>query len=346
MSTQLPSILSVADKARGGARDPYRLSESTLNLFNACERKFQLIRMLNTGSSEYTSSPATVRGNALGAGVQMYLLTGDMDRALAAAWLAYWPDLENRPELSCARTLNNLRAAQAQLDAIRERYEVAVFDGKPAIELSFRLDTHTRWYDVGYIDVVMWDKKLKMFVVFELKTTGYNMLDLRPLYKNSSQALGYSIVLDKIAGSEQNRFGVVYLVIRDKRSDPVPDVYLFEFPKTLTDRLRWFVTLGLDIERLERLSALGIFPMRGNSCVRFNRPCQFFGSCHMTSWDDDPRTVPPDTIEYQFRYNLQELIDSHLARVGREEQVVEEVRNAIDLDAQLSDPDDLVETLL
>lgn len=298
---------------------PYRLSESTINLFLSCERKFELERLIRNIPLVEEEHPAMLRGKAFGVGVQTYLLTGDMDLASYHTWMEYWPEVEDAPYISVTRTLNNLWNAKEQLDKIRERYEVAVFEGKPAAEMSFRLDIDDKWFYVGYIDLVLRDKQEKIYVVLEIKTTAYKLTDLAPVYKNSGQALGYSIVLDKVAGEDQSKYGVLYLVCRDKASatDWVPEVYQFHFTKTLVDRYNWFIALGLDVERMNRMMELGIFPMRGKSCVTFNKVCQHYGTCSIRS-GDVKRKVKEDDTPYQFRYKLQDIISDHLERLERE----------------------------
>jgi len=297
--------------------NPYRLSDSTLRLLYSCEKKFQLMRLCKTDREEREESPAAIRGKAFGVGVQTYLLTKDINKALFETWLAYWPIKEDRPYVSCARTLNNLVVLKPTLDKLLERYEVAIFNGKPAVELSFRLNKKgSKWFFVGYIDIVMFDKQEGIYIVFELKTTGYKLHDLEPVYKNQSQALAYSIVIDKVAGEAQSKYGVVYLVIRDKGKDPVPDIYVFHFSKTLTDRLKWFVSYGLDVQKLEQLEELDLWPMRGNSCVSFNRPCPLYGNCQLESLTQERRPIPEEEVEYDFVYDLDEIVQDHLERVS------------------------------
>ncbi len=297
---------------------PYRLSESTLNLLLSCERKFELERLMLQVELYSEEHPAMIRGKAFGVGVQVYLLTGDIDLAIFKAWLEYWPEVENAPYVCMTRTLNNIWNCKEQLDKIRRRYEVAVFEGKPAAEMSFRLDIDDKWFYVGYIDLVLWDKEEQIYVVLEIKTTGYKLADLSPVYKNSGQALGYSIVLDKVTGEHQSKYGVLYLVCRDKSSatDWVPEVYQFQFTKTLIDRYNWFISLGLDVERINRMMEIGIFPMRGKACVSFNKVCQHYGTCSIRS--ADVRRKPfEDTTQYQFHYKLQEIVEDHLHRLER-----------------------------
>lgn len=305
----------IIDK-RNTETHPYRLSDSTLRILYSCEKKFQLLRLCKIDTEKRETSPAAIRGSAFGVGVQVYLQTQDINKALIATWMNYWPIEEERPYISCSRTLNNLIVIKPYLDKLLERYEVAYFNDKPAVELSFRLNKNgSKWHFVGFIDVVMFDRQENMYVVFELKTTGYKLHDLEPVYKNQSQALAYSIIIDKVAGEKQSKYGVVYLVIRDKGKDPIPDIYIYEFSKTLTDRLKWFISYGLDVQRLEQLEELDIFPMRGNSCVSFNRPCPLYGNCQLESLTQMKRPIPETEEEYDFVFDLDDIVEDHLQRV-------------------------------
>lgn len=313
---------------RNRAIHPYRLSEHAIQVLNTCERKFQLDRMLMPATyfdNDGESSPVLIRGTAFGAGVQDYLLHGDMEHACFVCWMEYYPEVyDEQKKIYLWRTINNLRCAQDELDKIRQRYTVAVFDGKPAAELSFRLDIDDKWYYVGYIDLVLFDKLLNIYVVLEIKTTAYKLIDLQPMYKNSGQALGYSIIIDKIVGERQSKYGVLYFVCRDQQgANFVPDIYTFPFTKTLLDRLRWFYTIGLDVQRLNTMLDNELFPMRGNSCVHFNRVCPHYGTCTLQS-SDVPRKVEEDTNVYQFRYKLDEVIAEHIERV-QEDQIRQQV---------------------
>lgn len=293
--------------------DPHRLSHSTENVLNQCERLFQLDRLL-IGNSRWSEGAATTRGKAFGAGVQYYMATGDWDRAILECWLVYNEDYQLPPDISVWRTLNNMYCAKPQLDKILSEWEIAVFRGRPATELAFKLRFDEKWYYGGSIDLVLRNKTTGRYAIFEVKTTMYWLVDLQPSYKNSGQALGYSIVLDTVAGAEQTDYNVVYLVCRDHKKDFTPDIYVWPFEKTLLDRLNWFIRQGLIYEHVKRMDDIGIWPMSGN-CVTYNKPCVHFGTCHMTASDEE-KIVDKDETHYDFEYNLQDVIDSHLKRIS------------------------------
>ena len=297
-----------------------RLSHSALETLLTCERLFQLDRLLE-GAPDKQDYPATVFGKAFGEGVSTYFITQDIELSLMAAWKAYWPILEDDKRTE-EILLNLLLVTIPRLDDLLQDWEIAYFQDKPAAELSFRLnnvgkqDSSNNIYFVGYVDVVLRNKWNKRYAILENKTTGLNLLDLDPIYKNSGQALGYSIVLDKIAGEENSEYDVLYLIgqLNSKSAGGFsPTVHVKEYPKTLQDRLNWFISLGMDVSRLEQMLELEVFPRRGGNCLQYMRPCKHFGTCGMQVLDRY-KQIPEDTIEYQFVYDLQELIDNHIER--------------------------------
>ena len=292
---------------------PIRLSHSTLELFNSCERMFQLDKLLiSDRQSEATAD--TVFGTAFGVGVATYLTTQDQEISLYKAWLAYWPELESEKK-SVGLMLNALIKSFPVLDTMLQDYEVIEFNGKPAVELSFRININERYYYVGYLDVALRNKHDGVAVALDAKSTGLQLLNLDPLYENSAQVLGYSIALDRIVGESNSSYAVAYFVAQMKKEGEVK-IHPLIFRKTLLDRLNWFITLGGDVQRLELAEDIGFYPRRGGSCLKYNRPCRHFGVCNLSA-QDIPKQREPDTIEYDFVFELQDLIDSHLKRINQ-----------------------------
>lgn len=293
----------------------FRLSDSALKTLHTCERLYQLDRLLK-GPSEKEDWPATVLGKAWGAGVAHYLATQDFDESLYKLWLGYFPLLEDavRTEAVCA---NMLRASIPVLDLLLQDWEVLVFQGKPAIELSFRLNIDENYYFVGYMDVVMRNRYTGRGAVFDAKTTGLKLLDLSPVYQNSPQLIGYSIVLDQIMGEDQSEYDVCYLSGKLGSGNGFqPEIKPYFFSKTLQDRLQWFISLGMDINHLKEMASLNIYPMRGESCLQYMRPCKHFGVCQLQNFDRPVEDEEPDTQEYQFIYQLDAVIADHIRRIS------------------------------
>lgn len=292
-----------------------RLSHSTLETVNACERKFQIEKLLQ-GQPEREESVHFSFGHAYGTFVAMYLLTEMFEYSLYEGWLAYYPIIETDKKSQATFTELALQS-QPVLDQLLEDWEVAEFNGEPAIELDLRIDIDEYFFYVGYVDVVLRNKKTGVYGILDAKTTGLTVQDLAPLYKHSGQALGYSIVLDEIAPDHSSN-EVVYLVGRLGRN-----VYestrceVYPFYKGLADRLRWFTTLLQDVERIKRAVELANFPRRVGNCLAYNKPCRFFGTCHFTSQDmyKEFKQDDKDREGYTFHYHINELIDSAVARL-------------------------------
>jgi hypothetical protein len=288
-----------------------RLSHSTLQLLHTCERLFQLEKLLNTGQGR-DEAPHLVGGQAFGAGVASYFIHGDADKAIYEAWLAYWPQLEDEKR-NQSKYLNALYAAFFEIDNLRQEYEVVYFNGKPAAELSFRLNIDDTFYFVGYIDVVLRNIYTGKYLVLECKHTGLELHDIDPLYKNSGQALGYSIILDEIVGEDQSEYGVLYFVAQLGKGYS-PKIRVLPYDKNLLDRLNWFMTLGLDVEHLHRMEGLKTYPKRGDACLNYMRPCKYFVICDLHSFESE-RPYEEDTKKYDFTYDLQDVISKHLDRI-------------------------------
>lgn len=290
-----------------------RLSNSTMDVINKCERFFQIEKLLD-GTPIRDETEHTIFGSAYGIGAASYLEYQDRDRALYETWMAYYPVLESekKSEMGC---LNALVSAFDRLDEVLEEYELVFFEGKPATELSFCILTGSKYYFVGYIDAVLRHKFSGKYLVIDFKTTGLNLTDLTPLYKNSAQLIGYSIILDAIVGEDYAEYEVGYEVMRiGKKLLSTPDSYYFK--KTLSDRLDWFLALSMDIERLSRMEELEFYPKRGTSCLSFNRPCKYLDICGLSTINI-PKPDEQDEKEYQFYFNLDSLIETHINRINR-----------------------------
>ena len=294
------------------ASNPIRLSHSTLEIFQTCERKFQIERLLQTDTVRDQSADLSL-GTAYGVGAASYLVHRDPVKALYDTWLAYWPEIETEKK-SVPHVIQCMIKTFPVLDNIMQDYEVLTIHGKPAVELSFRINLSPEYYYVGYIDFVLQNKYDKTCVVYDAKSTGLNLLDLSPLYQNSAQVLGYSIALDAMLGESLSHYSLGYLVAQLGKDYNIR-VQNMVFQKTLLDRLNWLITLGTDLRRLEEYASLGFYPRRGSGCVKYGKACKHFGVCTLSSMDI-LREQEPDPIEYDFVFELDDLVNSHLERIG------------------------------
>lgn len=289
-----------------------RLSHSTLETFHTCERKFQLERIYDAGREDL--SPHLSGGTIFGIGGASYLQHQDADRAIYEAYMAWNEDSPETDTRNWKVYLNALWRVFPSLDLLLDEWEVVSFQGKPAVELSFRINIDEVFYYVGYMDVVIKNKYSGVYAVLDFKHTGLSLKDISPLYKFSGQLIGYSIVLDKIVGENLASYEVHYFSAQLGRNPYEVTPHHFAFKKTLLDRLNWFASIQLDVQQIHQMKEINIFPRRGSSCMKYNKPCFHFNTCALNSLDNLPLREDNHEMEYDFTYNLEELIADHIER--------------------------------
>jgi hypothetical protein len=305
-----------------------RLSTSSLELFHTCERKWQLIDLLRGNESESNNSIFTF-GRVWGEGIMEYLVTQDLDAAVYHAWKCYYPQLEDDVRTE-ELLFQGLRVAKETLDMILQEWHVYVLpDGTLGREIGFHLDINERFFFQSAMDGILEHNTTGGLMLLENKHTLSWLDDITPMYKNSGQGTGYSIVLDEIAKQMLGVYPTSYLIGQFKKPDfHKPLIQFYPWKKTLLERLNWFVTLGMDVDKMQQMLDMNIFPMRGHSCMRFNRPCQFFGTCQLRAndhpkddeWVEKTKTQHVRDIEasIKFRFKLDDIVTAHLQRVQEE----------------------------
>lgn len=300
-----------------------RLSHSTFELLHGCERKFQKTKLLRNDRAR-DESPATVFGKSIGSAWQHYFLLRSLgnpvkdalDSSIYIAWVNYDPVLEDDKRF-LERAVMVMQRSVDFLERMLIDWEIAFFNGKPASELGFNLDIDPKYYLVGYIDLVVKHRRSGRYAIVDIKTTSMRGEDLTPAYKFSDQCLGYSIVLDKIAGAGLAEYDVTYWVCQlpgTKGELYLPNNREYTFPKTLKDRFDWFLKIYLDVNYIKGLENLDAYPKRGSNCQAWNKICMFFNECQFTS-GDTPAYYVPDTIAYDFTYKLNDILEDHMERL-------------------------------
>lgn len=294
------------------ARRPFRLSHSTLGTIHTCERKYQLLKLLNIQGQEieHDSKLNNVNldyGSAFGVGIQTYIITNSLEQAIWEMVKSYNFAMESQTK-NALSLVAGLQAFAAKWDA--GIWEVVHYKGKPAAELSFKiiLDSETQDYYCGYVDLVLRNLISGEVIIVEIKTTGLKLEDIRPLYQNSGQALGYSVILGSIE-LERASWSVFYIVNQLKGSNILPKIHSISFTKTLKDRLSWLLDLKIDYERLMVLEEIDHWPMRGASCLHWNRPCNLLGICDLVSLETQEARIKEEE-DWDFVFTLEELIES------------------------------------
>ena len=306
-----------------GVVDPRlaRLSYSSRLTLHSCNRKFQLEKLqAERPEQDIKTSVTFAYGHAIGEGIQQYLIANSagidnpLQHAIWRMFLAWDCDLLEENEKQKKSFLRAVAAICNFAELVRDGfiaddYEVAMFNGKPAAELSFRIDLGDGFSYRGHVDLVLRHKSSGEYVILELKTSSANYINQNS-YKNSSQAIGYSVILDKIAPGVSS-YSVQYLVWLTKLERFEP----FDFPKTFRQRVQWLQHLIWDKKHIMDMVAFygndGVWQTMGESCTSFGRDCDFMDLCGT----DTARITAPltedqvvEAKEYDFNFTIEELV--------------------------------------
>lgn len=295
-----------------------KLSYSSLLTLHSCPRKFQLYRLQSEKDSTDSDGSGNVTfafGHIVGEGIQ-YILDGlSIDQAIWRMFLGWHADLlDSNPKQNKSFYLAVI--AIQKFVAMRDSgylqdYELVYHNGVPAVELSFRITFPDGFTLRGFVDAVLRNKVTGEVVVLECKTSSATSLN-SATYKNSAQAIGYSIVLD-VLFPELSSYEVIYLVYMTKALQ----YEQLQFTKSYFQRALWIRELLLDIESIKMYEAAQIYPMRGESCFTFFRECEYLNLCTLstshltTSYDQDEEKKEV----YQIELTLNDLINSQLTKI-------------------------------
>ncbi len=274
-----------------GGRPRFRMSHSSNDLLHRCERKYQLSCCIPQSDEDKIGAYADLPfGRAVGAGFQDYIKTGDLDHALFITLLEYTPLVED-PDTKYNRKFleRSFMAVESLANAWNNTaYSLLDLDGRPALELGFKIILNDYGdYFCGFADVGVWNSNKEQAGIVEIKTTGLQRNDIDPLYKYSPQALGYSTMLDAIKPDAPNNFETIYCVSHLHRGEMWPESRIFSYQKSKLDRLNWMMTLVMDLNKAIWCYENNFWPQRWQECLAYNRVCQFFETCNMTSWNQE-----------------------------------------------------------
>jgi hypothetical protein len=189
-------------------------------------------------------------------------------------------------------------------------------DGRPAAELSFCINLGKTKY-FGHIDLILKNRRTGRIAIGENKTSGYNSPD-EAGYRNSGQALGYSLVLDLIVGDLAD-YDVMYFVY----SSTAAEWNYFPFAKSTAMKLEWIQDRLIDTGHMQQYFQLQHFPKNGANCLQFNRRCQFYGSCdlvdkqrmaNLPELSSQEEAIAAYPVDYYF--DVQDLIGRQLENVA------------------------------
>lgn len=295
------------------------LSNSSNVLLHKCPRKFMLYKLLKLPVDESLESNIDFDfGHWVGIGIQELLSHGDMNKAMWKMFLSHKGDFddEERRERS-KKTFGHALIALARFEEFRQT-EIQDYDLIPgAIELGFTLTCIDGFTYRGFFDALLIHRYTRELTVLECKTTKSNRVH-EASYKNSGQGLGYSLVTDAIAQSMRDAgeevsssFHVIYPVYKagDRSWEK------FEFQKTNSQRAGWLRDLLVDIKQIVDYVEADHFPMRGESCFDFFRPCEYLDICdlnkkYLLGDIEKIDTYVEDEGKYKYKFDLLQLVQS------------------------------------
>lgn len=314
LETRSAVVSTLTDRIRN-------LSYSGLLTLHSCPRKFQLSRLnAETHADEDLDATLTFAfGSIVGLGVQMHFEGYSEDQIIWALFQQWEAELFAENEKQKKSFWLAIAAVQQFLGMRKNGYladwELVYVDSKPAVELSFAVQLPNGFRYRGFVDAVLRNRVTGEVMVLECKTS--SIANLNPSqYKNSAQAVGYSVVLDDMF-PDLSSYQVLYLVYLTKSMawESLP------FSKSYLQRALWIQELLLDCEIITLYENTGVYPMRGESCFSFYRDCEYMQTCTLSTeyltkplTDEEAAALAEKESQYQIVVTVEDLIRSQLAR--------------------------------
>ena len=315
------------------------LSYSSLLSLHSCPRKFQLYKLQHKPDvpDNIPGSITFAYGHSVGRGIQRVLEGAELDTILFEEFIEWDCDLfaENPKQ---GKSFFRAFIAIRQFHSMREAgyldgYSLVSYQGKLASELSFSISLPDEFIYRGYVDAVLQHGTTGEVLVLECKTTA--AANVNPAqYKNSAQAIGYSIVLDAIFPTLSS-YKVLYLIYQSKAQEFIQ----LPFAKTYYQRALWIQELLLDIEMIKLYESAQIYPMHGESCYDFYRECEYFQTCTLSTArltsplsQEAEQAMDEELAEFQIKVSLTDLIT---AQLGKEQMNVVDVSDPLELNGDI-----------
>lgn len=300
------------------------LSHSSRTTLHKCPRKYQLYRLNSeqqeTDSIKETESSVTFAyGKAVGMGVQSALESEKTEVDILMDTFLEWDTdlLDETPRQNKSFWLAMF--AVTKFIGLREKgfladYELVYYKGKPAVELAFQVILPDGYKYRGFVDAVLKHRTTGEIMVLENKTASGTAQSAQ--YKNSGQALGYSVVLD-ILFPEMSSYTVLYLVYETKSYE----YKQLPFKKSLLQRALWLQDLLIDTQIISTYESFDTYPMHGESCFDFFRECEYLGLCTLTT-ENLTKPLTSDVVEklaadeenYDFSLDFYDLVEAQVAK--------------------------------
>lgn len=257
--------------------------------YSRCRRRFEIIKLgadlrTRNNTAELVAAVENVDfafGHAVGAGVATYDESHSLTQAIFQAFLAWNIDFsaekpkpvrgtDPKKSLAYAIWAVQLYASFYAEETDLSEYQVVKNEARVCI------DFENGHYYVGHIDTLLKHRDSGRFRIKENKTTSFGAVH-PALYANSEQALSYSVVIDSLGESEYDVLYTVYSTSEQRWMQ-------FPFVKSRTAKAEWIQSqylLHADIDGSCSVGG-GFFPKNGDGCLKFNRPCEYYGTCDMS----------------------------------------------------------------
>lgn len=299
-----------------------QLSYSAMLTLHSCPRRFQLDRLQAVKEDDDTngSSVTFAYGHVVGQGIQHVLEKRSADEMLWQAFLMWEPDLladnpkQNKSIWEAIAAVQKF-AAMYEDQGFLDGWELAYHNGAPCTELSFLVHLPDGFVYRGFVDAVLQHTASGEIMVLECKTTSSYAINAAT-YKNSAQAIGYSVVLDHLF-PEASSYEVLYLIYKSKTRE----YETLPFTKSYLQRALWIRELLLDIDLLKLYENADCYPMHGESCLPFFRECEYLYTCTLsTDRLTDPISAEQEAsiiakqADYAIHISLNDLINSQLRK--------------------------------
>ena len=295
-----------------------QLSYSSLLTLHACPKKFQLSRLRYAGSEaadpikELTFSFGHAVGDSVQAALDLDKSTESIILDLFLKWDSPITLVDTKRKKSLVHAIHALQLFRGMQSAgFLEDWEPLLYNGVPARELSYSIELDHEFKNRGFVDAVLIHKRTKEVRVIEIKTDGAPAVNPAK-YKNSSQAVGYSTVLDTICPGTSS-YEVLYLVYSTVKQEWL----VFPFQKNNLSRAIWLRQLKFDVDHIIEYEREGVYPQHGESCLDFNRECPYIQVCNL---DPANLAVPydkelhKDRTQYQIQLKFDDLIEAQLGK--------------------------------
>lgn len=292
-------------------------SYSQLLDLHACPRRFHLNKHY-AGQGDVEDNVDFLFGHAVGAGVQSLWTLENPEENLHVALFNSFMAWNGPFDLRIAKKKKSIWEAAIAVEKFlkfitEDMSDWDVIDISPTrkgIELSFALDCNNGYKHYGHIDVVLKNRRSGEVAVIELKTTGMNQAE-EAIYANSSQALGYSVILDSLFPGLSS-YEVFHFIYSSTRREWTA----MPFAKSISHKTEWIKDTLLDHAMLDTYNRMGFYPKRGESCYDYFRRCKYFGTCNVVpdaQLEELPDDADAEVVDYQL--NLRDIVATQVARL-------------------------------